>query len=139
MPGPGDFWRWPFGIERRHYVLDVYRHGLPNPDPVAATVIDVLDGRHLHAEVLANERDEIGHGTAHLPREDGSELLDLLLAGPVVHEHPDPPVAFRHLLRSVEHQDHAPVAYVGFVDVSGIDVPRQHRVAAVIVCGCCER
>jgi len=39
---------------------------------------------------------------------------------------------------TIENQHHAPVAHVDFLDLAGVDVPRQHCVAAVIVCGRCE-
>src|SRR5918997_5330325 len=136
--GLGELRRWPFRVERRDEILDLHVDGVADLDPVATAVVDVLDRRHLHAEVLADERDDVGYGTAHLPREDGTELLSLLFARPLVHEHPDPPVALQHLLWSVEDQHHAEVAHVRAVDLTGVDVPGEHRGAAVVVGGCGE-
>src|ERR671939_56880 len=110
--GLGELRQRPVRVERRDEILDLHVDGVADLDPVAKAIVDVLDRRSLHAEVLADEREDVGYWATHLPREDASELLGLLVARPLVHEHPDPPVALRHLPRSVEDQYHAEVAHV---------------------------
>src|SRR5829696_4412429 len=131
--GLGELRQWPVRVEGGYQILDLHVDGIADLDPVAPAIVDVLDRSHLHAEVLADERDDVGQGTAHLPREDAPELLGLLIARPGIHEHSDPPVTFGHLPWSVEDQHHAAIAHLRAVDLSGVDVPGEHHGAAVVV------
>src|SRR5215210_6373863 len=133
--GLGELRQRPVWIERRDEILDLNVDGVADLDPVAKAIVDVLDRSYLHAEVLADEWDDVGYGTTHLPREDAPELLGLLFARPLVHEHPDPPVALPRLPWDVDDQHHAAVADVHAVNLAGVDVPGEHRVAALIVGG----
>src|ERR671933_376730 len=133
--GLGELRPRPVRVERRPEILDLYVDGVADLDPVAITIVDVLDRRSLHTEVLADEWEDVGYWATHLPREDAPELLGLLVARPLIHEHPDPPVALRHLSRSVEDQYHAEVAHIRAVDLTGVDVPGEHCVAAFIISG----
>src|SRR5919202_448411 len=127
----------PPGLHLGHGHLHPHVHvdGVADLDPVAKAIVDVLDRRSLHTEVLADEWEDVGYWATHLPREDAPELLGLLVARPLIHEHPDPPVALRHLSRSVEDQYHAEVAHIRAVDLTGVDVPGEHCVAAFIISG----
>ena len=74
MPSPGEPRRRTVTVQRRGDLLDFDVGGVSDADAMTAALVREFDGRHLHAEVLADQRSEIGHRTAHLAGEDAREL-----------------------------------------------------------------
>src|SRR4051794_23595117 len=123
----------PTGLHaERHDVLDLEVDGVPDADAVPQPVVPNLDRRPLDPEDLAHERSERGHRTAELPAEDLDQLVELLICGLGVDEHPEPPVALGHDLRGVDDGDDSAAPDIGALDLTLPDVEGQGRPAEVV-------
>ena len=114
-----------------HDVLDLEVDRVADAHAVTQPVV-VSSMRPLDAEHLADERSEPSHRTAELPAEDLGELVGLLVARPLVDEHPEPPVAVGHHLRRVDDDHGIEPADVGAVDLALADVEGERRAAEVV-------
>src|ERR687889_2682709 len=123
----------PTGLRpERHDVLDLEVDHVTYAHAVQQTVVAHLDRRPLDADDLAHERTQCRHRAAELPAEDLDQLVELLVGGLVVDEHPEPPVAVGHDLRGVD-DGHDPAAPdVGAVHLALADVEGQGRAAVVV-------
>ncbi len=102
MEDPVEPRRLPVLDAKRDDVLHVHLHGAAGAQHVAAVFFDDVHPKPLDTELLADERCERLHRPAKLPTEHSEELLRLLIARPLIHEHPEAPVAVRHHLWTVD-------------------------------------
>src|SRR3954447_18631697 len=119
-------------LPERHDVLDLELDHVSDADAVKQPVGAELDGRPLDPDELAHEGCQHGHRAAELPAEDLDQLVELLVRGLVIDEHPEPPVAVGHDLRRVDDRHNPAPPDVGAVDLTLADVERQGRPTEVV-------
>src|SRR5687768_1951839 len=108
---------WLAGLDAEgHDVLDLEVDRVADAHPVTQPIAGQFDGCALDPEHFAHKWSEPSHRTSELATEDSGQLVRLFVAGPLVDEHPEPPVAVRHHLRRVDDDHGIEPADVGAGD-----------------------
>jgi hypothetical protein len=114
-----------------HDVLDLEVDHLTDPDRVLQAVLANLDRQPLESQVLPDQRSQRLHRTAERSREDGAELLCLLVRRLVVDHDAEAPIPLAHHLRRIADRRDRQPTHVGAVDVAPLHVEDEHDLAAI--------